>query len=88
MDPSSSRQNAHARQKKKQKKPVIRSVKLKRLAEKQKVEEVEKLAMEYVSRVYFIFHRWIDENSCRSHQRTSNYLLVFQYRRIPNEVSV
>ncbi|XP_006455286.1 hypothetical protein AGABI2DRAFT_153325 [Agaricus bisporus var. bisporus H97] len=48
MDPSSSRQNAHARQKKKQKKPVIRSVKLKRLAEKQKVEEVEKLAMEYV----------------------------------------
>lgn len=49
-DPGSSRQNATTKQRKKQK-PVVKSAKLKRLAEKQKVEQVEKLAKEYVSKV-------------------------------------
>lgn len=49
MDPGSSRQIFRTKQKKKSKKPVVKSAKLRRLAEKQKVENVDKLAMEYVS---------------------------------------
>jgi ATP-dependent RNA helicase DDX10/DBP4 len=51
MGPGSSRQNADARQRKKQKNVVVKSAKLKRLAEKQRVDQVEKSAMEYVSRI-------------------------------------
>lgn len=35
-------------------KPVVRPVKTKRIAEKQKIEHVDRLAMEYVSGLFFI----------------------------------
>ncbi|KXN84023.1 ATP-dependent RNA helicase DBP4 [Leucoagaricus sp. SymC.cos] len=43
-----SRRNGRTKQKRKQNEPQIRSAKVKRLTEKNKVEEVDKLALEYV----------------------------------------